>query len=153
MVNSGPAPGRPQILVWPPHDSIKCAKVRVAPAKWIIKRPRAGISLCANSKAAFRALVGGKNFLSLSAKKNKSYFLAQKAYCRKVVRAPAPTAFTVVAPLWSLKVLWNSKSHSAFRVFWRGPAKQFNLCALPAVAKVILLLLFLQQQLHIAQVK
>jgi hypothetical protein len=88
-------------------------------AKWIIKRPRAGISLCANSKAAFRALAGGKNFaLSASAKKNKSYFLA--AYCRKVV--PAPTAFTVVAPppLWSLKVLWNSKSHSAFRVFWRA---------------------------------
>jgi len=91
-----------------------------APAKWIIKRPRAGISLCANSKAAFKALVGGKIFLSASAKKNKSYFLA--AYCRKVVLAP--TAFTVVAPppLWSLKVLWNSKSHSAFRVFWRARA-------------------------------
>ena len=93
-----------------------------APAKWIIKRPRAGISLCANSKAAFKALVGGKIFLSdASAKKNKSYFLA--AYCRKVVLAP--TAFTVVAPppLWSLKVLWNSKSHSAFRVFWRARAR------------------------------
>jgi hypothetical protein len=123
MVNSGPAPGRPQILVWPPRDSIKCAKVRVAPAKWIIKRPRAGISLCANSKAAFRALVGGKNFLSLPAKKNKSYFLAQQAYCRKVVRAGAHRLIHRGCAALVIKSFMEFKIALCFPCFLARPCK------------------------------